>query len=73
MNVIELGWYFLSCPRFGSVPGQTGWYETPSKSLSVAMQPPIGTKGEKAGAEAAGVVAVERRLVVARAVAALRR
>ena len=36
-------------PRFGSVPGQTFWYETPSKSLSVPMHPPIGTSSEKAG------------------------
>jgi hypothetical protein len=29
------------------VPGQLwGWYETPSKSTSVPMQPPIGTSSE---------------------------
>ena len=48
MNVTGPGWYFVSCPRFGSVPGQTCWYGTPSKSLSVAMQPVIGTKVENA-------------------------
>ena len=48
MNVIGVGWYFASCPRFGSVPGHTRWYGTPSKSLSVAIQPPIGTNSEKA-------------------------
>jgi hypothetical protein len=48
VNVIALGWYFVSCPRLGSVPAHTGWYETPSKSLSVPMHPPIGTNSEKA-------------------------
>ena len=48
MKTTELEWYLVSWPRLGSVPGQTFWYETPSKSLSVAMQPPIGTRVEKA-------------------------
>jgi hypothetical protein len=48
VNTTELGWYFTSCPRFGFVPGHSGWYETPSKSLSVAMQPVIGTRSESA-------------------------
>src|SRR6266511_5414145 len=29
--------------------GHTGWYETPSKSLSVAMHPPICTSSENDG------------------------
>ena len=60
MNVTELGWYFVSCPRFGSVPGQTFWYGTPSKSLSVPIQPVIGALVAYVKGGGAQRLAVER-------------
>src|SRR6188472_1863484 len=31
------------------VPGQSGWYDVPSKSKSVKMQPPIWTSSDASG------------------------
>src|SRR4029078_1545707 len=49
VNRIGLGWSFLSCPGFGSVPGQSALYDGPSKSSSEARQPPIGMSVDAAG------------------------
>src|SRR5580765_2225042 len=48
VNVTGVEWYFASWPRFGSVPGQSFLYEVPSKSESLAMQPPTGTSSDSA-------------------------
>src|SRR6476619_1017579 len=60
VNVTGVAWYLASCPRFGSLPGQSSRYEVPSKSMSLAMQPPIGTS--RASAELKQPVSSSSRL-----------
>src|SRR5713226_1200551 len=45
-NKTALGWYFLSCPGLSKDPGHTSWYDSPSKSTSVAKQPAILIRDE---------------------------
>ena len=45
-NRIEAGFRAASSRASDSDPGQVFWYETPSKSLSVAKQPPIAIRSD---------------------------
>src|SRR5258706_3162971 len=46
VNRIDAGLTAASSAAFESEPGQVFWYETPSKSLSVAMQPPTWIRSD---------------------------
>src|SRR5262245_25939528 len=43
---MERGWNRASCTGSDTEPGHVFWYDTPSKSLSVPIQPPTRIRSE---------------------------
>src|SRR4029078_6791386 len=49
VNRIDAGWIAAASAAFVMEAGHVFWQETPSKSVSVAMQPPTWTRSESSG------------------------